>query len=321
MRIGITTTVPIEPFLSSGNEVVDLNNLFIHADDPASVVEEAQVVGYPRNICTWIKGLYTKSLEMDGVVGVVQGDCSNTESLLDTLRLQNVSVHPFSYPSERDRELLVGEIGSLCSYLGTTIDEAAEQAERVERLRGSARQVDELRWKELSVSAEDSHSCQLSTSDFDSDPIKWEEWVNGIIANAGNGGDDGPRLALIGVPPIISDLISTIEGLEGRLVFFETQRQFTMPFPDEDWIGRYLNYTYPYSIQGRIEDVKEQVKLRKVEGIIHYAQSFCHRQIDDIMFRDAIDLPFLTVEGNLPGPVDERTRIRLEAFLDVLEGG
>ena len=322
MRIGITTTVPIEPFLASGHEVVDLNNLFIGSEDPSSVVEEAQVIGYPRNICSWIKGLYSKSLEMDGVVGVVHGDCSHTESLLDTLRLKNVSVHPFSYPSERDRELLVGEIKSLCSYLGTTIDEASGQAGRVEELRSLARKVDELRWKELKVSAEDAFGCQLSTSDFNSDPDGWKRWVKGIISNGvkGEGDDEGPRLALIGVPPIITDLISNVEGLGGRLIFFETARQFTMPSTDGDWIDRYLSYTYPYSIKGRIEDIIEQIGVRKVDGVIHYVQSFCHRQIDDIMFRDAIDLPFLTVEGNLPGPVDERTKIRLEAFLDLLEG-
>ncbi len=322
MRIGITTTVPIEPFLSSGNEVVDLNNLFIGAEEPSRLVEEAQVIGYPRNICSWIKGLYAKSLEMDGVVGVVHGDCSNTESLLDTLRLKDVSVHPFSYPSERERDLLVGEIKSLCSYLGTTIAEAAGEAGRVEELRSLAREVDALRWNGLRISASDAFGCQLSTSDFGSDPDRWERWAKGIISNAGKGktDDDGPRLALIGVPPIITDLISTLEDLGGRSVFFETARQFTMPSSDGDWIDRYLSYTYPYSIQGRIDDIIEQVRTRKVDGVIHYVQSFCHRQIDDIMFRDALELPFLTIEGNLPGPVDERTKIRLEAFLDLLEG-
>ncbi len=319
-RIGITTTVPIEPFLASGNEVVDLNNLFIGSDEPSKVVEEAQFIGYPRNICTWIKGLYAKSLEMDGVVGVVHGDCSNTESLLDTLRLKNVSVHPFSYPSERERDLLVGEVESLCSYLGTTIDDAALEADRVEGLRSLARKVDELRWKKLNVSAEDAYASQLSTSDFNSEPDIWKRWVERIISDAGGVDDEGPRLALIGVPSIITDLISNVEDLGGRLVFFETPRQFTMPSSGGDWINRYLSYTYPYSIQGRIDDIIEQVGIRKVDGVIHYVQSFCHRQIDDIMFRDAIDLPFLTVEGNLPGPVDERTKIRLEAFLDLLEG-
>ncbi|MCK5772435.1 MAG: 2-hydroxyacyl-CoA dehydratase, partial [Thermoplasmata archaeon] len=266
MRIGITTTVPIEPFLASGNEVVDLNNLFIGERDPSTVVEEAQVIGYPRNICSWIKGLYAKSLEMDGVVGVVHGDCSNTESLLDTLRLKDVSVHPFSYPSGRERNLLVGEIESLCSYLGTTIEDASLKAERVEGLRSLARKVDELRWKKLNVSADDAFRCQLSTSDFDSNPERWERWVEGIISDAGGRDEGGPRLAMIGVPPIITDLISTVEGLGGRLIFFETARQFTMPFTDGDWIDRYLEYTYPYSIQGRIDDIIEQIRMRKVDG-------------------------------------------------------
>jgi hypothetical protein len=48
-RIGISTTVPLEPFMASGAIPVDLNNLFITSAVPNEFVEEAQVKGYPRN--------------------------------------------------------------------------------------------------------------------------------------------------------------------------------------------------------------------------------------------------------------------------------
>jgi benzoyl-CoA reductase/2-hydroxyglutaryl-CoA dehydratase subunit BcrC/BadD/HgdB len=133
--------------------------------------------------------------------------------------------------------------------------------------------------------------------------------------------DEGVRLGYIGVPPIIGDLFPRIEGLGGRTVFFEVQRQFAMVSGSDDWIQRYLDYTYPYDIASRIRDIKEQTRVRRIEGIVHYVQSFCHRQIDDMIFRHELDLPILTIEGNLPGPMDERTQLRLEAFLDVLGGG
>jgi len=47
-------------------------------------------------------------------------------------------------------------------------------------------------------------------------------------------------------------------------------------------------------------------------------QSFCHRQIEDLIIRERIALPVLTIEGDQPGRVDERTKIRLQAFIELL---
>jgi len=321
-RIGITTTVPLEPFMASGAVPVDLNNLFITDAVPNILVEEAQVKGYPRNICTWIKGLYKASERVDAVVGVVRGDCSNTGSLLETLEREGKLVQPFSYPFDRNRKLLVDEIERLCVFLGTDMDKAGYTADEVERIRKLSREVDKRRWKHLSISAEDTHLALVSTSDMNSNPEGFGRYLEDILEKENHRGpDDGVRLGYIGVPPIIGDLFPRIEALGGRTVFFEVQRQFAMPSGSDDWIQRYLDYTYPYDIASRVDDIKEQIMKRKIEGIIHYVQSFCHRQIDDIIFRHELDTPILTMEGNLPGPMDERTQLRLETFLDVLEDG
>jgi len=322
-KIGITTTVPLEPFLAADVIPVDLNNVFVSGSGANEKVEEAQVRGFPRNICTWIKGIYTASREVDGVVGVVRGDCSNTESLLSTLEREGKSVHPFSYPFVRERELLEEEISNLCSYLGTTIEESGEMAPEVRRLRDLALELDEIAWKEGGIHARDVHLALVSTSDMNSDPDGWERDVRALIDGPRDPSlsTGGPRLGFIGVPPIISDLFPKLEGLGASVVFFEVQRQFAMPERTGDWVRDYLEYTYPYDIGRRVKDIREQSEKRRVDGIIHYVQSFCHRQIDDIIFRKELGLPVLTLEGNLPGPLDERSLIRLEAFLDVLEGG
>jgi benzoyl-CoA reductase/2-hydroxyglutaryl-CoA dehydratase subunit BcrC/BadD/HgdB len=130
--------------------------------------------------------------------------------------------------------------------------------------------------------------------------------------------DGGVRLGYIGVPPIITDLFPRIEELGGRTVFFEVQRQFAMP-SGSDWIDRYLQYTYPYDVKLRVEDIAREVEGRRLSGLVHYVQSFCHRQMDDRAFRRELDVPILTIEGNLPGPMDERNSIRVESFLDMLE--
>ena len=320
-RIGISTTVPLEPFLAAGASVQDLNNSFIRSTSPIELVEEAQVRGFPRNICTWIKGLYSASEGFDGVVGVVRGDCSNTESLLETLKRDGLRVHPFSYPFDRSREALIEEMDKLCRFLGCSIEEAGEEAERLQELRDLAIEVDRMRWRELNVTAEEAHLAQVSASDLDPDPAAWEKSVRDLIdlADRREPQGEGVRLGYIGVPPIIKDIYPRIEDLGGRPVLFEVQRQFTMPSGSGDWIRRYLDYTYPYDIDSRVKDIRERVRERGIQGIVHYVQSFCHRQIDDMIFRKELDVPLLTIEGNLPGPMDERTLIRLEAFLDILK--
>ncbi|MGA1865908.1 MAG: 2-hydroxyacyl-CoA dehydratase family protein [Thermoplasmatota archaeon] len=322
-RIGITTTIPLEPLVAASVVPVDLNNFFMDSKSPIQHVEEAQVRGFPRNICTWIKGLYTASADVDLVVGVVRGDCSNTESLLETLGSEGKPVHPFSYPYDRSRDAIIAEIEDLCSLLGCTMEEAEQTSGRLQELRNIALSIDEQRWRDLSISAEDCHFSLVSTSDLCSDPERWERHLRSILERGRTNSpqDEGVRLGYIGVPPIITDIFTRIEGSGARTVLFEVQRQFAMPSKTGDWIGRYLDYTYPYDIAGRVEDIKAEVKRRRIEGLVHYVQSFCHRQIDDIIFRHKLDVPILTLEGNLPGPMDERTLIRLESFIDVLEEG
>lgn len=322
-RIGITTTVPIEPFWAAGKVPVDLNNAFVTSSAPNILVEDAQVKGYPRNICTWIKGLHSAAKDMDAVIGVVRGDCSNTESLLSALSREGMEVHPFSYPYSSSRDELMEEIELLCGFLGTDIEDAERAAPVIRELRDLALELDEICWKEGGLRAEEVHLALVSTSDFDGDPEKWEERTRSMIDGSRERMEStgGPRLGYIGVPPIITNLFGRLEDIGSEVVFFETQRQFAMPGRTGDWIRDYLEYTYPYGVEGRVEDIKREINKRNIHGLIHYVQSFCHRQIDDMIFRKDLDIPILTLEGNLPGPLDERNLIRLEAFLDVLEGG
>jgi benzoyl-CoA reductase/2-hydroxyglutaryl-CoA dehydratase subunit BcrC/BadD/HgdB len=56
-----------------------------------------------------------------------------------------------------------------------------------------------------------------------------------------------------------------------------------------------------------------------VDGVIHYVQAFCHRGIGDIIFRDAIDVPILTLEGNDDFFLNNHVKTRIEAFLDMIQ--
>jgi benzoyl-CoA reductase/2-hydroxyglutaryl-CoA dehydratase subunit BcrC/BadD/HgdB len=125
-------------------------------------------------------------------------------------------------------------------------------------------------------------------------------------------------LAFVGVPPIVSGLHGFFEESGARVVFNEVQRQFTMPGQAESLTEQYLRYTYPYSFFERLEDIRRETVRRRVRGVVHYVQSFCFRQIEDILLRKEIGLPVLTLEGDMPGPLDGRTRIRIQAFIEML---
>jgi len=82
---------------------------------------------------------------------------------------------------------------------------------------------------------------------------------------------------------------------------------------------QYSAYTYPYSIFDRLDDIIPQLSLRRVDGVIHYVQAFCHRGIGDIIFRQRIDLPILTLEGNNEYLLTQHVQTRVEAFLDMIK--
>jgi benzoyl-CoA reductase/2-hydroxyglutaryl-CoA dehydratase subunit BcrC/BadD/HgdB len=172
------------------------------------------------------------------------------------------------------------------------------------------------------VTGEENHLWLVNCSDFEGDPFRYERRARAFLkkAAARPARRGGIPIAFVGVPPIVTGLHAFLEGAGGRVVFNEVQRQFAMPGPAGSLAEQYLRYTYPYSIFERLADIRAETSRRKVRGIVHYVQSFCFRQIEDILLRKEIGLPVLTLEGDMPGPLDGRTKIRIQAFLEMLGG-
>jgi len=91
-----------------------------------------------------------------------------------------------------------------------------------------------------------------------------------------------------------------------------------MPHAGHSLAEQYSNYTYPYSIFDRIKDIKAELRRRRIDGVIHYVQAFCHRAIGDIIFRGKLDLPMITLEGNADYVLTPHLRTKVEAFLDMI---
>jgi benzoyl-CoA reductase/2-hydroxyglutaryl-CoA dehydratase subunit BcrC/BadD/HgdB len=321
--IGITSTVPIEVIYAAGGGVVDLNNVFIDDRDAPAMVEAAERAGFPESSCAWIKGIYSavQSRDLAAVIAITQGDCSNTHALMETLEIQGIRTIPFMYPYDRDRRLLNLQIDKLCREFEVGRPEAERAKRTLDGIRSSVREIDRLTWQETLVSGFENHYFHISCSDMCGDPAAFSKEVEDFLGEARSRRPRQyeVRLAYVGIPPILSGIYEYIESQGGGVVFNELQRQFSMPPDFDDLADQYLNYTYPYHVRYRLEDIRRETERRGVDGVVHYVQAFCFRQIEDIILRKAIDLPVLTIEGNRPGRIDLRTKIRLEAFIDLLK--
>ena len=322
-RVGITTTIPVEVVIAGGCIPVDLNNIFITSGCTQDMVEEAELAGYPRNICAWIKGIYSTVIRnrgIDTLIAVTQGDCSNTHALMETLSLEGVRIIPFAYPFDRDRDMLRLQIEKLMTFFGVDWEEVGRTKEYLDRVRKLVWQIDEHTWQGNRVRGFENHLWQVSCSDFNGDPGVFAEEVKQYLNHLERAPEiEAPvRLAYIGVPPIMTDIYDYLESRGARVVFNEIQRQFTMPFDTRDIVEQYACYTYPYDIFSRLEDIIREIEKRNIHGVIHYAQSFCYRQIQDLIIRRKLDIPVLTVEGDRPPHLDARTKMRIDAFVEML---
>ncbi|VAX21101.1 Possible subunit of benzoyl-CoA reductase/2-hydroxyglutaryl-CoA dehydratase [hydrothermal vent metagenome] len=321
-RVGITTTVPSEIIFAAGSVPVDLNNIFITDINRSAYFEQAEVDGFPRPLCGWIKGMYSACLDhkINEVIAVTQGDCSNTHVLMEIYRMRGVKTVAFNFPYGRDPAMMRRSIELLYEHFGVDERSAEKMRVRLNRIRAKLDEIDQMTWRDGVVTGFENHLLLVSSSDFESDPDTFEAKLDRFIVEAGQREpmEQSVRLGLIGIPPILDGLYPYIEEHGARVVYNEVQRQFTMPFGGDTLAEQYLNYTYPYDIGPRIDDINQQISDRSIDGIIHYVQSFCHRQMEDLIFRERIDVPILTIEGDAPRPVDARAKIRLESFIRMI---
>jgi benzoyl-CoA reductase/2-hydroxyglutaryl-CoA dehydratase subunit BcrC/BadD/HgdB len=323
-KIGITTTVPVEILIAAGYQPVDLNNVLVSSPDPTKYVTIAEREGFPLNCCAWIKGIYGVCLEsgIGDVLCVTSGDCSNTIMLMEVLKLKGKNALPFAYPERPNEEQMDYVLEKLAATFGTTLEAAAEVRQELKSARDLALKLDELTWRGNKVSGGENHLWLVSASDFNGDVTKYKTDLKTLLETVAKRKPytNNIRLGYIGVPPVYAkELYPYIEKHGARVVFNEVQRQFAMPQAGESLAAQYTRYTYPYSINERLADIKTEIKKRRIDGVIHYVQAFCHRGIGDIVMRSAINLPVLTLEGNAEFYVNGHIKTRIEAFLDMIE--
>jgi benzoyl-CoA reductase/2-hydroxyglutaryl-CoA dehydratase subunit BcrC/BadD/HgdB len=322
--VGFTTSIPVEVLVAAGRRPVDLNNAFISSQDAHLFVQRAERNGFPSTCCAWMRGIYgvLPTLEVEEVIAVVRGDCSQTQALMEVLQMEGTRVYPFAYPYDRTVQAMQEEIQKLRDHFGARDRDVEEVKRHLDRIRRKLIDLDELTWRHHLVTGGENHAFLVASSDMRGDPWAFEREVDAFLEEARqrvpSPGDVSVRLGYLGVPPIWRDLYEAIERPGVRVVFNEIQRQFSMPCLAPEIEQQYLLFTYPYAIFFRLEDIQRETVRRGLDGFIHYAQAFCFRQIEDKILRHYLSKPVLTIEGDRPEPLDGRTRTRIEAFLEML---
>lgn len=323
-KIGLTTTVPVEVLIAAGYTPVDLNNIFITSKEYFKYIDIAERDGFPKSLCAWIKGIYGVCIEenIKEIVGVIEGDCSNTKVLLEVLRLKGVKIHPFSFAQSHRLEEVENEIRKFMKSFNVTEEDVEEVRNKLISIRKFTKEIDELTYKENKATGFENHLYSVSSSDLNGDIEEFENDLKKAIEEIKKRKPINKRLRLgyIGVPPMTGDIYEFVEKLNAQFVYNEVQREFSFPRVNEsrNIFEQYYDYTYPYHIDFRIRELKKQIKERELDGIIHYTQAFCHRAIEDIVLKEKLDIPILNIEGDKINTLDARTKLRLEAFLDML---
>lgn len=326
--IGITSTVPLEVPLAAGINVIDMNNRFITSPDPKKLVAQAEHAGLSFNLCGWVKGLYTmgSSGSYDRIVVVDSGDCADLVALADFWHDLGVNIIYFNYPTNRSFRSMRTALDDFRELFNVTEDAVIRTKRELDVIRRKLHELDRLTWQEGKVSGLENHLYLVQSSDFGSDPVLFDRALDNFLEEARSRprnhslpGEDAPRLGFVGVPPIITDFYQKMAELGGAVVYNETQHQFSMPKLTDDIVEQYLNYTYPYGGRARLEVIEEELERRDLDGIILYSENFCYKSIINTYLRKNLKIPSIEIEGKSPEPMDLRTRMRLEAFVEMLQ--
>lgn len=324
-KIGITTTVPLEVLYAAGYTPVDLNNVFVMDNNYNEYIDIAEMDGFPKSTCAWIKGIYGVCIKngINEIVGVVEGDCSNTQALLEVLELKGIRIYPFAYPRTHTVMDVEREIKKFMGLFGVKTDEVEAVRHKLNRLRKLTRTIDKLTYVDGRATGFENHLYQVSMSDLNGNAELYEKKLKQVILEIfmRKPNNKNLRLAYVGVPPMTADLYNFVENLDARFVYNEVQREFAFPRASRasDIFEQYYDYTYPYDIEFRISEIKKQIENRKIDAVIHYTQAFCYRAIQDIVFRERLNIPLLSIEGDRQNSLDARTKLRIEAFIDMLK--
>jgi benzoyl-CoA reductase/2-hydroxyglutaryl-CoA dehydratase subunit BcrC/BadD/HgdB len=305
--VGVTALVPPELVYACGKVPCDVNNFV-----PRSDVKPA------NKLCAWTAiwrdMILGGKIPIDSLVVVAGGDCHNAIVDGEMVQMSEIPTFYFFYPFEEDVDYLHGQLKRLKEFFGGISHDG--MFERVRRIKERTLDLDRMRL-EGRLSSESVFRTMVSLSDLKGDIEGFERSLNEVKEDSI---EYSKRIALLGVPPINYDFHSLLASLGFHVVFDELPYEFARLSGGDigELAENYCNYTFARNIEFRLNFLKEELKRRKVDGIIHYTQFACHHLLEDDMLKNYLNYPYLTIQGDLPGPSSRQTRVRLEAFSEML---
>jgi hypothetical protein len=307
-KIGITALVPPELIFACGREPLDVNNIV-----PTSKK-------YPKvKLCAWTaiwqELIVKKELEIDSLIVVAGGDCHN--ALVDGQKaaMSGIPTHFFFYPFDGAQKYMESQLHRLSDFLGGI--KYPEKSREIKNLKKQGQILDRKRCCGK-LSSSEAFRILISFSDLTGDIAGFSRTISALEENDI---DVRNRVALIGVPPIYHDFHEVVHSLGLHIVFDELPYEFIRHVGTtiQEMAHDYCGYTFARPLEFRIDFLKKELEMRKVDGVIHYTQFACHHMLEDEIMREKLDYPMLTIQGDLPGNTPQQIKLRLEAFREMLD--
>jgi len=319
--IGFTAPIPLETLIAAGRQPVDLRQLFLGAENPAEIFEEADLAGFDPGCDSWLKGFYGSILRY-GIreVVVVTNDQSGLSELVALLKMHDVRVIPFSYPIDRSAESLALEIKKLARHFDASpveIDHARQQLnlirEKIHRIEHRYRQRPHGNCRHII-------ELQQAAYDMQGDPTAFSRKVDNFPGEFERRPHRSSllRLACFGEIPMCGNLYETLEELGATVVYSEQGRQASMPFQTDSLVEQYLQFTLPYGIFPRTEFCRKDLEEDPVDGILLFNSTAPTRRLGEMLMRQQFKQPLLCLPNLRPGELDAASRTALEGFIEDL---
>lgn len=322
--IAFTTTIPQEIIWAANKIPFDLNNAFV-SNNPLNYINKAESLGIIRNTCSWIKGMLgvidDYQDEIEAIIVVTQGDCSNNHSLIELAShfFPKLQIIKFAYPADKDSQQLQLELNKLATKLDTNLIHANEIKKILSPIRNKLKNLIAIYQEKNNIPAATMQKILVSSTDFNGDYQKYESEIDNYFKLMINNPSNNKliKIGVIGVPTIIPNFYSYLEEeLKVNVNLFEVEEDFCMYDSYSSLQEQYLKFKYPYDLNSRIEWINKAIYSRQLKGIVHYVQTFCHRQIDDTLIKKTLNTPTITLEADAPEKIDMRSKIRLENFIE-----
>jgi len=327
----MTALVPPEVIYTSGWKPLDINNGI-----PASMA-------HPRSkLCAWTaswrEAILKGKIRPDALIVVAGGDCHNALADGQVAARKVPAAHFFFYPFDGDAGYLKEQLAALEGFLrgerrgkrGQNGDKEGPEGEErgpeerilfeISEAKRVGMELDRAR-SEGTLDPEKAFKALISFSDLEGNPAAFRKKVGMLLSGKEKkDGPESPRVALIGVPPIYRDFHRACADAGLHVVFDELPYEFLrLGGRNIDELARnYSTYTFARPVGFRLKFLRRELKKRRIDGIVHYTQFTCHHILEDGLFRQDLDWPMLTVQGDLPGETPAQIRLRLEAFGELL---